>query len=242
MFLGLGAAAAGPGLPAAARARRPLVPPARSRSSGARRARASPRRSASPSSASRGTPAGRRRGRSRSPHDRAVRVLASACAGSASWICRGLVHDPPCRRRGRHRSFHGAGHPGGSPLGAPEAALVAGVLAGLSSGPRDTLCSAALAPGRAQCRTWDCGYTLPDARMQYTASSFAAPLTGTFPPGRGCDRLCGQKCLVTRRRAREDRRTVRVLDCRRREADRRGESASAGGDRDDRSADAEGSS
>jgi hydrogenase-4 component B len=28
--------------------------------------------------------------------------------------------------------------------------------------------------------TWDCGYARPDARMQYTASSFAEPLTGTF--------------------------------------------------------------
>jgi len=28
--------------------------------------------------------------------------------------------------------------------------------------------------------TWDCGYTHPDARMQYTSSSFAQPLTGMF--------------------------------------------------------------
>lgn len=28
--------------------------------------------------------------------------------------------------------------------------------------------------------TWDCGYAQPSARMQYTASSFAAPLTGYF--------------------------------------------------------------
>jgi NADH:ubiquinone oxidoreductase subunit 5 (subunit L)/multisubunit Na+/H+ antiporter MnhA subunit len=28
--------------------------------------------------------------------------------------------------------------------------------------------------------TWDCGYLKPDARMQYTASSFAQPLTGLF--------------------------------------------------------------
>ncbi len=35
---------------------------------------------------------------------------------------------------------------------------------------------------RAQSRagTWDCGYVKPDARMQYTSSSFAQPLTGTF--------------------------------------------------------------
>jgi hypothetical protein len=28
--------------------------------------------------------------------------------------------------------------------------------------------------------TWDCGYAAPSARMQYTASSFAAPLIGSF--------------------------------------------------------------
>ena len=28
--------------------------------------------------------------------------------------------------------------------------------------------------------TWDCGYARPTARMQYTASSFAQPLTGLF--------------------------------------------------------------
>jgi hydrogenase-4 component B len=28
--------------------------------------------------------------------------------------------------------------------------------------------------------TWDCGYAAPTARMQYTASSFAAPLLGSF--------------------------------------------------------------
>ena len=30
--------------------------------------------------------------------------------------------------------------------------------------------------------TWDCGYAQPTARMQYTASSFAQPLTGLFAP------------------------------------------------------------
>jgi len=36
--------------------------------------------------------------------------------------------------------------------------------------------------GRAviQSGTWDCGYVKPDARMQYTSSSFAQPLTGMF--------------------------------------------------------------
>jgi hypothetical protein len=30
--------------------------------------------------------------------------------------------------------------------------------------------------------TWGCGYDLPTARMQYTASSFAQPLTDLFKP------------------------------------------------------------
>jgi hydrogenase-4 component B len=32
----------------------------------------------------------------------------------------------------------------------------------------------------ARAGTWDCGYVKPDARMQYTSSSFAQPLTGMF--------------------------------------------------------------
>ncbi len=40
----------------------------------------------------------------------------------------------------------------------------------------------ALLAGRcvATAGTWDCGYALPDARMQYTASSFSQPLTKLF--------------------------------------------------------------
>lgn len=44
--------------------------------------------------------------------------------------------------------------------------------------------------------TWDCGYARPSARMQYTASSFARPLTGMF-----------EKLLGTR----EEERPVRGL-------------------------------
>jgi hydrogenase-4 component B len=33
---------------------------------------------------------------------------------------------------------------------------------------------------RARAGTWDCGYVLPTARMQYSSSSFAQPLTGIF--------------------------------------------------------------
>ena len=47
-------------------------------------------------------------------------------------------------------------------------------LAGLALGLR-------IARGpRAAARTWDCGYAAPGARMQYSASSFAAPLLGAF--------------------------------------------------------------
>ena len=37
--------------------------------------------------------------------------------------------------------------------------------------------------------TWDCGYTLPNARMQYTASSFAEPVTTMFQSVLGTTRL-----------------------------------------------------
>ena len=33
-----------------------------------------------------------------------------------------------------------------------------------------------------EAETWGCGYALPDARMQYTASSFAAPVLATYGP------------------------------------------------------------
>ena len=33
-----------------------------------------------------------------------------------------------------------------------------------------------------QAETWGCGYALPTARMQYTASSFAAPLLAAYGP------------------------------------------------------------
>lgn len=44
------------------------------------------------------------------------------------------------------------------------------------------LVRALLQKGRSITRagTWDCGYVKPDARMQYTSSSFAQPLTGMF--------------------------------------------------------------
>jgi hydrogenase-4 component B len=58
--------------------------------------------------------------------------------------------------------------------------IVAGVLAGIIA--LLILLRALLQSRRAVDRagTWDCGYAKPGARMQYTASSFAQPLTGTF--------------------------------------------------------------
>jgi hydrogenase-4 component B len=41
---------------------------------------------------------------------------------------------------------------------------------------------AAPAPAPRNVPTWDCGYAAPTARMQYTASSFAEPLTRLFAP------------------------------------------------------------
>lgn len=58
--------------------------------------------------------------------------------------------------------------------------IAAGVLACLAAAL--VILRAALQSRRAVRRagTWDCGYTLPDARMQYTSSSFAQPLVGMF--------------------------------------------------------------
>jgi hydrogenase-4 component B len=88
-----------------------------------------------------------------------------------------------------------------SPLAAQMAGLEPGTAAGLLEPARAGLRSVALAGiavaaltgaltlvrvllqrGRAVSRagTWDCGYVKPDARMQYTSSSFAQPLTGMF--------------------------------------------------------------
>ena len=57
---------------------------------------------------------------------------------------------------------------------------VAGVLAGVVGAL--WLLRALLLRGRNVARgvTWDCGYVKPDARMQYTSSSFAQPLTEMF--------------------------------------------------------------
>jgi formate hydrogenlyase subunit 3/multisubunit Na+/H+ antiporter MnhD subunit len=58
--------------------------------------------------------------------------------------------------------------------------IVAGVLASLVA--MLAVLRAALLSRRAvrSAVTWDCGYTRPDARMQYTSSSFAQPLVGMF--------------------------------------------------------------
>jgi formate hydrogenlyase subunit 3/multisubunit Na+/H+ antiporter MnhD subunit len=60
-------------------------------------------------------------------------------------------------------------------IGAGAALLAAGILA-------VTLLRSRLLRGRAveTAVTWDCGYAQPTARMQYTASSFAQPLTTLF--------------------------------------------------------------
>jgi hydrogenase-4 component B len=57
---------------------------------------------------------------------------------------------------------------------------IAGVFAGLVAAL--VLLRAVLLRGRNVTRepTWDCGYIKPDARMQYTSSSFAQPLTEMF--------------------------------------------------------------
>jgi hydrogenase-4 component B len=48
------------------------------------------------------------------------------------------------------------------------------------------------APARSQAPTWGCGYALPTVRMQYTASSFAAPLMVAFRSVAGVRRARGR--------------------------------------------------
>ncbi|MGH7516157.1 MAG: hypothetical protein ACREOC_01625 [Gemmatimonadales bacterium] len=63
---------------------------------------------------------------------------------------------------------------------APGLSVLAAVLAGAAAVV--AVLRAALASGRAPARTgtWGCGYPRPTARMQYTASSFGAPLLSAF--------------------------------------------------------------
>jgi formate hydrogenlyase subunit 3/multisubunit Na+/H+ antiporter MnhD subunit len=68
----------------------------------------------------------------------------------------------------------------GTSAGLLKVTLAAGVLAALVLGL--VILRAVLLSRRSvrSAGTWDCGYTEPDARMQYTSSSFAQPLTGMF--------------------------------------------------------------
>lgn len=64
--------------------------------------------------------------------------------------------------------------------GAVLAGAVAALLAGLLLLARRALLARRTVTASG---TWDCGYALPDARMQYTATSFSQPLLDTLRPG-----------------------------------------------------------
>jgi NADH:ubiquinone oxidoreductase subunit 5 (subunit L)/multisubunit Na+/H+ antiporter MnhA subunit len=68
----------------------------------------------------------------------------------------------------------------GASAGLMKVTLAAGVLVAIALGL--VILRAVLLSRRSvrSAGTWGCGYTLPDARMQYTASSFAQPLAGMF--------------------------------------------------------------
>jgi hydrogenase-4 component B len=108
-------------------------------------------------------------------------VLAAACAGIgiAGWLVVPAI----------------------GPLAAGMAGLPAGTAPGLLAAVRGSLLRAMLAAGglaavaaaltllrvalqrrrtAASALTWDCGYSRPSPRMQYTSSSFAQPLVGMF--------------------------------------------------------------
>ncbi len=52
--------------------------------------------------------------------------------------------------------------------------------------------------GTAVAETWGCGYAAPSTRMQYSASSFAAPLLGLFPGVSGVRPVSGPGSFETR--------------------------------------------
>jgi hydrogenase-4 component B len=64
--------------------------------------------------------------------------------------------------------------------GATRISLVAAVLAGVIAVVAALRGIARKRTVTAVTETWGCGYTAPTPRMQYTASSFAAPLVGVF--------------------------------------------------------------
>ncbi len=64
--------------------------------------------------------------------------------------------------------------------GARRITTIAAVLAGLVGAAALVRAVALRRTGTAVSETWACGYAAPTARMQYSASSFAAPLVGLF--------------------------------------------------------------
>jgi hydrogenase-4 component B len=53
------------------------------------------------------------------------------------------------------------------------------------------------APAIARAETWSCGYAAPTPRMQYTASSFAAPILGVFGPFAGIKKIRTESTFAT---------------------------------------------
>jgi formate hydrogenlyase subunit 3/multisubunit Na+/H+ antiporter MnhD subunit len=108
-------------------------------------------------------------------------ALAAACVAIGLWPW--LVLGPSVRV-----AAFVAGVPAGAALELARPAIVAGrgiallaALAVLASALLWWLRAAALRRvGTAAAETWRCGYALPSARMQYSASSFAAPILGVF--------------------------------------------------------------
>jgi NADH:ubiquinone oxidoreductase subunit 5 (subunit L)/multisubunit Na+/H+ antiporter MnhA subunit len=74
----------------------------------------------------------------------------------------------------------GAGVPGVLAASAPLTAFTLALAAALAAGALVVRATGGVA--RRLSDTWGCGYPAPSARMQYTASSFAAPLLAPFAP------------------------------------------------------------
>ena len=108
-------------------------------------------------------------------------LLAAACAGVGilGWIAVSLLSPLAAELAGR-AAADGPVLVAAARGGLEKVTLVAAAAAALALAL--TLLRALLLRGRAvgSAGTWDCGYVKPGARMQYTSSSFAQPLTAMF--------------------------------------------------------------
>jgi len=111
----------------------------------------------------------------------AMSALALVCAvmGLAASVAVRLVAAPVAQLAGLEAADASSLlAPTGSSLG--RAAIIAAAAVALAAGIAGIRALLVRRRDARKAVTWDCGYARPTARMQYTASSFAAPLLGMF--------------------------------------------------------------